>query len=53
MDTDTEARYVLPGSCTWCGHPPHVTACAAAIRTGKKTTGSCPCRFSEKGAGDA
>lgn len=31
---DTGIRYVPPGSCNWCGHPPHDGhECTRTIRT--------------------
>lgn len=42
-DAEAEPRYIPPGSCTWCGHPPHTDAFPKTIRAGKNTTSPCPC----------
>lgn len=42
-DDNTTPRYIPPGSCTWCGHPPHDKPCTQAIRTGKASSTPCPC----------
>lgn len=50
---NAEPRYIPPGSCTWCGHPPHTDTCTKTIRTGKATSADCPCtrhRWTPEGA---
>lgn len=40
--TDTDKRFIPPGSCTWCGHKPHDKPCRSSIRTTAGST-KCPC----------
>lgn len=42
-DTEAQPRYVPPGSCTWCGHPPHTEACRKKVRRAKHDHIACPC----------
>lgn len=43
MARDTDARFIPAGSCSWCGHAKHKSACSARIRTAPKVTEPCPC----------
>lgn len=43
MTGDKEARYIPPGSCLWCGHPPHPATCPKTIRTATAAAAPCPC----------
>ena len=56
---DESVRYIPLGSCTWCGHMPHGTACGSTITTLKdRTLGTlggthqapCPCTRHEAGS---
>lgn len=48
MSDTAEPRYVPPGSCTWCGHPPHGETCGKPIRTGRGQQEPCPCSRERK-----
>jgi hypothetical protein len=39
----SDYRRIAPGSCSWCGHPPHDAACGRSIRTAASEAEPCPC----------
>lgn len=40
---DVGPRNIPPGSCSWCGHPPHPAACSSTIRVDQGEHSPCPC----------